>query len=187
MASIITATTTSGLTQSADNSGVLQLASGTGNLVTVPSVTGTAMVSGNMPAFAATATTGQSVSSGTFTKVTFNSEEFDTNNNFASNTFTPTVAGYYQINCTTVCYAATTITRAIGAIYKNGSSFQRISDIQTGAGNFIMGSGSVIIYMNGSTDYVDVYVWINGTGSLQVSTGTTGESSRFSASLIRAA
>jgi hypothetical protein len=41
MASIITATTTGGLTQSADNSGVLQLASGTGNLVTVPSVTGT--------------------------------------------------------------------------------------------------------------------------------------------------
>ena len=41
MASIITATTTSGLTQSADNSGVLQLASGTGNLVTVPSSTGT--------------------------------------------------------------------------------------------------------------------------------------------------
>jgi microcystin-dependent protein len=44
MASIITATTTSGLTQSADNSGVLQLASGTGNLVTIPSVTGTADV-----------------------------------------------------------------------------------------------------------------------------------------------
>jgi hypothetical protein len=41
MASIITATTTGGLTQSADNSGVLQLASGAGNLVTVPSVTGT--------------------------------------------------------------------------------------------------------------------------------------------------
>ena len=53
MASVITATTTSGLTQSADNSGVLQLASGTGNLVTVPAVTGTAMVSGNMPAFSA--------------------------------------------------------------------------------------------------------------------------------------
>lgn len=46
MASIITATTTSGLTQSADNSGVLQLASGTGNLVTVPTGTGTAVVNG---------------------------------------------------------------------------------------------------------------------------------------------
>jgi hypothetical protein len=41
MASIITATVASGLTQSADNSGVLQLASGTGNLVTVPASTGT--------------------------------------------------------------------------------------------------------------------------------------------------
>jgi len=41
MASIITATVSSGLTQQADNSGVLQLASGTGNLVTVPSATGT--------------------------------------------------------------------------------------------------------------------------------------------------
>ena len=41
MASIITATTTSGLTHSADNSGVLQLASGSGNLITVPSTTAT--------------------------------------------------------------------------------------------------------------------------------------------------
>jgi hypothetical protein len=41
MASIITATTTNGLTQAADNSGVLQLASGAGNLITVPSATGT--------------------------------------------------------------------------------------------------------------------------------------------------
>jgi len=46
MASIITATVASGLTQSADNSGVLQLASGTGNLVTVPTGTGTAVVNG---------------------------------------------------------------------------------------------------------------------------------------------
>jgi hypothetical protein len=47
MASIITATVSSGLTQQADNSGVLQLASGTGNLVTVPSSTGTmALTSG---------------------------------------------------------------------------------------------------------------------------------------------
>ena len=52
MASIITATTTGGLTQSADNSGVLQLASGAGNLVTVPSVTGTMIT---------TASSGQSI------------------------------------------------------------------------------------------------------------------------------
>ena len=187
MASIITATVSSGLTQQADNSGVLQLASGVGNLVTVPSVTGTAMVSGNMPAFSARATTGQSVSSGTFTKVTFGTEDFDTNNNFASSTFTPTVAGYYQVNCTACCYASSTITRAINALYKNGSVLERVSDIQTGAGTFITTSGSALVYMNGTTDYLEVYVWINGSGSLQVSTATIGESSRFSACLARAA
>ena len=55
MASVITATTTSGLTQQADNSGVLQLASGTGNLVTVPSTTGTMALTAS-PTFTGTAT-----------------------------------------------------------------------------------------------------------------------------------
>ncbi len=81
MASIITATTTSGLTQSADNSGVLQLASGTGNLVTVPSVTGTAMVSGNMPAFSASRSgSDQSITTATWTKAQWNNELIDTAN-----------------------------------------------------------------------------------------------------------
>ena len=37
----------------------------------------------------------QTLSSGTLTKVTFDTELFDTNNNFASSRFTPTVAGQY--------------------------------------------------------------------------------------------
>jgi hypothetical protein len=69
------------------------------NTVTVPSATGTVMVSGNMPAvFAYKDGTPQSITNSTFTKVTFNTELYDTNNNFASSTFTPTVAGYYQIS-----------------------------------------------------------------------------------------
>lgn len=41
----------------------------------------------------------QALTTGTYTKVQLNIEEFDTNNNFDSSTnyrFTPTVAGYYQ-------------------------------------------------------------------------------------------
>ena len=37
----------------------------------------------------------QTLSSGTLTKVTFDTELFDTNNNFASSRFTPTIAGQY--------------------------------------------------------------------------------------------
>ena len=37
----------------------------------------------------------QTLSSATLTKVTFDTELFDTNNNFASSRFTPTIAGQY--------------------------------------------------------------------------------------------
>jgi hypothetical protein len=186
MASIITATTTSGLTQSADNSGVLQLASGAGNLVTVPSVTGTAMVSGNMPAFSAYATAAQTVSSGTFTKVTFGAEDFDTNNNFASSRFTPTVAGYYQINVNAWFESSSNVTRSIVAIYKNGSSLERIVDI--GTSNAQVGaSGSMVIYCNGSTDYIEAYIWMTATGTLTVGGAISSETFRISGCLIRAA
>ena len=183
MASIITATTTSGLTQSADNSGVLQLASGTGNLVTVPSVTGTAMVSGNMPAFSAYATSTQSISSATFTKITFDTEVFDTNSNFASSRFTPTVAGYYQVNGNMRC-GGTSKTVAVVAIYKNGSNY--------GYGNQINGTSAIqlvvneIVYLNGSTDYVELYGYVDAT-SPTFEYATTSANCRFSASLIRGA
>ena len=52
----------------------------------------------NTPAFLAQKTTGtQTISNTTSTQVTFDNEVFDTNNNFASNTFTPTTAGKYYL------------------------------------------------------------------------------------------
>jgi hypothetical protein len=172
MASIITATTTSGLTQSADNSGVLQLASGVGNLVTVPAVTGTAMVSGNMPAFSAYSSGGQSISVSSFTKITLNNEIFDTASAFDSTTnyrFTPQVAGYYQINGQ-VFFTGAATGFAQAAIYKNGTRYNYGS---SASNNTSIGSQCVIadlIYFNGSTDYVELYGWQNSAGSLNTFT-----------------
>lgn len=163
MASIITATTTNGLTHSADNSGVLQLASGVGNLVTVPSVTGTAMVSGNMPAFYATNSGNQSISAATYTKVTFDTEVFDTNNNFASSRFTPTVAGYYQISLGT--YFGNGSADNIVTIYKNGSILIRGSGLFTGSSSGgSTYSMSALVYCNGSTDYIEFFAY-NSAGT----------------------
>jgi len=180
MASIITATTTSGLTQSADNSGVLQLASGTGNLVTVPSVTGTAMVSGNMPAFSAYKSSNQSVSSLTNTKVTFNTEDFDTNSNFASDRFTPTVAGYYQINAGITF--GSTVSYAQISIFKNGSSY-RYNYLQASAANYSVNI-SCVVYCNGTTDYIEIYGYINATTPTFLG---GSEATWFNGVLVRAA
>ncbi len=187
MASIITATTTSGLTQSADNSGVLQLASGSGNLVTVPSVTGTAMVSGNMPLFRVIPSTAQTINHNTTTKVTWGTETYDTNNNFASDKFTPTVAGYYQINV--VLDFGITNSRQYyfqNYIYKNGSAFSSPEWYATGnSGGRTTCSWSDIVYCNGSTDYIEIYTYPFDY-SVSASVTVRTESS-FSGSLVRSA
>jgi len=183
MASIITATTTSGLTQSADNSGVLQLASGTGNLVTIPSVTGTAMVSGNMPAFSAYKTGSQTLTSSTYTKILYETEEFDTNSNFASSTFTPTVAGYYQV--TAAMQVGAFFTTGNLVIYKNGSSYKK--GFATGGVTGTTGIFTVttLVYCNGSTDYIEAYGILTNSGGQALDTGI--DVTYFNGSMIRGA
>ena len=189
MASIITATTSSGLTQSADLSGVLQLASGTGNLVTVPSVTGTAMVSGNMPAFSAYAASTTSISNSTWTKVTLGTEEFDTNSNFASSRFTPTVAGYYQINGDVYMSGGGALTQAGVGIYKNGTAYKTAAASGTNASlpfNAPQVCVSSVVYFNGSTDYVELYCYIyDNAASPQYVSGSAN--TWFNGCLVRAA
>jgi hypothetical protein len=186
MASIITATTTSGLTQSADNSGVLQLASGVGNLVTIPAVTGTAMVSGAMPAFSAYQSSSQSLTSSTFTKIQFQTEEFDTANAFDSTTnfrFTPLVAGYYQISSTISLNNASG--NLLIDLYKNGSELKRGSAVSQIAGIGTYASSSWLVFLNGSTDYLEIYGY-QTTGST-ISTSSGSFQTYFSGVLVRAA
>ena len=149
---------------SGDTSGAITLSapavSGT-NTATLPAATGTVMVSGNMPAFSAYQSSAQTVSSGVYTKVQFQTKDFDTNSNFDNATnyrYTPTVAGYYQISSSVLPSSATTQTVIL--LYKNGTAFKTVS-----AGNSINCSSAVssLIYFNGSTDYVEVYVNISGT------------------------
>ena len=169
MASVITATNSSGLTTSADNSGVLQLASGTGNLVTIPSVTGTMMVSGNMPAFSASRTTNQSFSANTWTKIQFNSENWDTANCYDSSTnyrFTPNVAGYYLITLSCDMLFTGTATVAGIGINKN-NAYYSYSPVFYGTMNSGLGfNGSWVINFNGSTDYVEAMIYSNGSSPL---------------------
>jgi hypothetical protein len=167
------------LTQSADNSGVLQLASGTGNLVTVPSVTGTAMVSGNIPTFYAyQSASPQSLSGGAVTKITLDAELFDTNNNFASSTFTPTVAGYYSLTALVTVGASNQ--EIVAYIRKNGSGVINGMDIVTGSYNSMV---TGIQYANGTTDYFDIYCYVSSTRSVSNVLSNT----YFTGSLVRTA
>ena len=174
---------------SGDTSGAITLAapavSGT-NTATLPAATGTVMVSGNMPAFSAYQSTLQSVANGTFAKIQFQTEEFDTASAFDNATnyrFTPQVAGYYQVNAG--CSFGITVGGMLTTIYKNGARFK---DGNYGAGISGLGAestASALISLNGSTDYVEIYVY-QTSGTAQ-NTSASQTATYFQAVMVRGA
>jgi hypothetical protein len=182
MASSIDASTSGagGVITTADNTGILQLKSGGTTIATVSS-TGISTQVG-APAFSAYANAGTSLTNGAFTKISFQVEDYDTNNNFASSRFTPTVAGYYQISAAANIVGGTTAELSI-AVYKNGSGHRQGSDFIT-AGTQYSQSLSTLVYCNGSTDYIEIYVYI---ATASKSTGTGDNSVWFNGAMIRSA
>lgn len=136
------------------------------------------------PAFAASAGATQTISSGTFTKVALDTEAFDTANCFDSSTnyrFTPNVAGYYLISGV-VRYGGTITSTALACIFKNGSEYAR------GLETTVLYQCNVaeVLYLNGSTDYVELYGFMTGSGTLTFTKSTSVVTSHASGCFLRA-
>ena len=152
--------------------------------VTLPVASGVLQVSGNQPAFSVYKSSTQALTSGVYTKVTWSTAVFDTNSNFsiANSRFTPTVAGYYQINYTVNLNGNVPPTSAFTGLYKNGSQFYNFPQVV--ATTVYAVAGSALIYLNGSTDYVEVYVQ---TSSATCSIYGDATNTWFNGSLVRSA
>lgn len=110
------------------------------------------------PAFGAYASAGTNIATGAVVKIGFQTEEFDTNNNYDTtlSRFTPTVAGYYQITAL-VSLQVASAGIFTPFLYKNGTEF-KLGATQTGSGsNFPRGYVSCLVYANGTTDYFEIY------------------------------
>lgn len=89
----------------------------------------------------------------TATLITWSTELWDTNSNFASSKFTPTSAGKYLLS-SAVTMVGNLATGAEIAIYKNGSLFKSIGP-GIAAQGFEM---ATVVDANGSSDYFEVYM-----------------------------
>ena len=195
MASSINASTSGagGVITTADNTGILQLQAAGTTIATVSS-TGLALNAGNItlpsgaaPAFSAYQSSAQSISHNSFTKVQFQTENFDTNSNFDSTTnyrFTPTVAGYYFVNARTA-FNSTSL-NSFSAILKNGGieAYSPTAIPWSGISNS-QSIVSVLINMNGTTDYLEIFVYQASGSALSLIVGT--QLTAFSAFLARSA
>jgi len=183
---------------SGDTSGAITLAApsvaGT-NTATLPASSGVVMVSGNMPAFSAYASSNTSLTANTATLIGFQTKVWDTatcyNNTGSTVTlnglsvpayaFCPNVAGYYQINGGWTTNSASAQSFYISP-YKNGSLYI-YGNWQTGSSIGGVAICSSLIYLNGTGDYVQLYA----VDSLTVGTTTGQQYTYFQASLVRAA
>lgn len=157
-------------------------ADGTGDLtiqqngVTVNKIT-------SQPAFSAIPSTTQSVTTATYTKVNLGTENFDTNNNFASSRFTPTVEGYYQLNASLYPVSSGSANYIWSIIYKNGSPCVYGTSAGAASSQDGISVASTLVYLNGTTDYVELYCYVTGTSP----TIPAGLTTQFSGFLARVA
>ena len=151
-----------------------------GDTISVPtgatlSVAGSSITAvDNTPAFLVTRSGSQSISSGSATKIQWNSELFDTDNTFDSSTnyrFTPGVAGKYILAAGTRASSFETGEKMQLFFYKNGSGVS----YQTETRNYSPSSGgetvtvdAQILVESDADDYFEVFLLQTEGGSRDI-------------------
>lgn len=105
------------------------------------------------------------------TLVVWGTEDYDTNNNFATNRFTPTVAGYYHLTVSIELNAATDAQQVYISIWKNGARHRDYNGRASGTASQTFAFSTDVV-ANGSTDYFEVYTTL-GVGQTISANATT--------------
>jgi hypothetical protein len=132
-------------------------------------------------------TTNQSIASATPTKVVLEAVSEDPQSwwNAANNRWIPTIPGYYQVDASVTYSGVGTSSLYEGQILKNGGIVSNgLFQLNQGVSGFQTCVASRVVYMNGSTDYLEMWTY-QPSG---VSQSVTGSATRtnFSISLVGA-
>lgn len=153
-------------------------------LTQVPSGMLAPNTAGNGPAFSAYLGTNQSVTQNVWTKIQFNTEEYDTASvydNITNFRFQPLVPGYYQVNASVDASGSVATTLQTMSIYKNGTANKTGESSRDSNGRIGV---SALVFLNGSTDYAEIYAYVTGTSTAW----SNGQAQTyFQASMVRAA
>ena len=135
----------------------------------LPAISGLSVTNINSPAFYARASGTQEVSPDAWTAVAYANESLDSNNYFASNRFTPQVAGWYF--CVFNIYIYESALRDTRITFDTNTGADWISSTGTQKASYWQGNLAGMMYMNGSSHYcgAQVYSPTSGDYTLQPS------------------
>ncbi len=132
-------------------------------------VSGSVSVSGSLiskiPVFYVYQAVAQTLSSGGPSKVSLDTTSFDNYGYWHADSrkYIPLIPGYYQVSCGVGSGTNSTSGGIIAAIYKNGLWYTQ-GNLATGNSvNTPCSTASTIMYLNGSSDYLELYYY--GPGS----------------------
>jgi hypothetical protein len=123
-----------------------------------------------MPVFSTILTVNQTVTSADYNIVEFDTVQHDSNNfwDAGNYSYTPQIAGFYQFNGQ-VYGLASNEDMLIGSLFKNGADTLIRTDIRLVPGGTDLSLAIVnfsgLFYMNGTTDYMQVAIYVNGTST----------------------
>ena len=130
----------------------------------------------NTPSFQVKKTAVQSISNASFTKITWDAEDWDTDNAFASDKFTVPSgeSGKYYLQLTTEMAGIDDTEFVQVLLYKNGSSQAGTTArwYAPGANDDVRARTDVILDLAAS-DYVEAYVYHNEGGAVNASNSET--------------
>ena len=138
-----------------------------------------ATAGGNMtPMFSATLSASQTISDATLSKINFDTEEYDTDNCYDNSTnyrFTPTTSGKYLVIIKLMVFdSGARLYNNILYLRKNGSNIsQSTFDLRSSTGYGYLADLNIVkvISMNGSSDYLECFGYMDGAGTLQFDSG----------------
>ena len=176
-------------------------ATNTDRTLILPDEAGTVLTSASdvaqkgVPAFQASLSANFTVTSGVNTKIPLDIEVFDTAscfnntgstvNGIPAYSFMPNVAGYYQFTIRSGAEATAGLSYNYMRLMKNGAG-ESISIYGPYNGNSSYGTHADLVYMNGTTDYVELYIAVAGSGTVYLSGSASSKYTALAGVLVRA-
>ena len=124
---------------------------------------------GKTVAFRGELSANQTITKSTVHKINLSEASVDTDNALVDGKFKPSVAGYYQVSGSVFSASTDTAVQTVSYLHKNGTLITHGNSVRTTDGTVTgVVSSSVIIdvvYLNGTTDYLELHGFIDTAGT----------------------